>query len=99
MILYDGDDELEPFAEMMAMTVCTAIADSLEVNIEDVTLGAELINDLGMTEEKQQTLTKNIMALFDDLIIDYKPDSTVRDLVHQVLIDDLETTGFEENLF
>ena len=79
-IAASNDDE-----QRMTSTIYFVIAESLQIDIQQISPEKHLRNDLAMTPEKQQELTEFIMHLFNDYQLDFTRINTVQDLVEQVL--------------
>jgi len=75
-----NDDE-----QKMTRTIYFVIAESLQIDIQQIRPESHLQQDLAMTPDKQQELTEFIMHLFNDYQLDFTRISTVQDLAEQVL--------------
>ena len=79
-----GSNEVESMQNMMSMAVYFVLADTFDVDIEDLLPESNLQLDLGMTPSLQELLDANIMDMFNNLHIDFSNAKTVQDILNQV---------------
>ena len=91
-----GDDELETVKGLMTMTVYSVISDVLNVDLENIEPQSNLAKDLGMNDKSQKALSLSIMEMFDDLVVDFSPDSCVQNIIDQVLQDEFDELEYNE---
>ena len=79
-----GSNEVESMQNMMSMAVYFVLADTFDIDIEDLLPESDLKHDLGMTPSLQELLDANIMDMFNNLHIDFSNAKTVQDILNQV---------------
>ncbi|MCQ8128167.1 acyl carrier protein [Methylomonas rivi] len=79
-----GVNEVESMQNMMSMAVYFVIADTFDLDVDEVYPDSDLKIDLGMTSPIQKQLDASIMDMFNDLHIDFSEVKTVQDVVDQV---------------
>jgi len=79
-----GSNEVESMQNMMSMAVYFVLADTFDVDIDELLPESDLQLDLGMTPTTQQLLDANIMDMFNNLHIDFSHAKTVQDILNQV---------------
>ncbi|WP_427501611.1 hypothetical protein ACQE3E_10580 [Methylomonas sp. MED-D] len=80
-----GGNEVESLQNMMSMAVQLVIADTFDLDVDDVSLDRDLQNDLGMDADLRDKLDSSIMEMFNQLHLDFNRIKTVADLVEQVV--------------
>ncbi|OHX34389.1 hypothetical protein BJL95_17105 [Methylomonas sp. LWB] len=80
-----GGNEVESLQNMMSMAVQLVIADTFDLNVDDVSLDSDLQNDLGMDADLRDKLDSSIMEMFNQLHLDFSRIKTVADVVKQVV--------------
>jgi len=83
-----GNDELDTVKNLMSMSLSVVVADALEVEIEDVSPKALLVEDLGMTADKAELIKEGIAEYFDGLEIDFTRVRTLQDLLDVVVLNE-----------
>ena len=79
-----GSNEIESLENMMSMAVYFVIADTFDMDVDELYPDSDLINDLGMTSPLQEQLEDSIEEMFDNLHVDFGGVKTVQDIVSQV---------------
>lgn len=79
-----GSNEVESMQNMMSMAVYFVLADTFDLDIDDISPNSNLQNDLGMTTSIQQQLDASIMDMFNQTQIDFSRIKTVQDVVDQI---------------
>ncbi|WP_426993944.1 hypothetical protein [Methylomonas sp. CM2] len=80
-----GGNEVESLQNMMSMAVQLVIADTFDLDVDDVSLDSDLQNDLGMDADLRDKLDSSIMEMFNELHLDFSRIKTVADVVKQVV--------------
>jgi len=80
-----GGNEVESLQNMMSMAVHLVIADTFDLDVDDVSLDSDLQNDLGMDADLRDKLDSSIMEMFNELHLDFSRIKTVADVVEQVV--------------
>ncbi|WGS88140.1 hypothetical protein [Methylomonas sp. UP202] len=80
-----GGNEVESLQNMMSMAVQLVIADTFDLEVDDVSLDSDLQNDLGMDADLRDKLDSSITEMFNELHLDFSRIKTVADLVEQVV--------------
>ncbi|MDT4328630.1 hypothetical protein ACQE3D_10210 [Methylomonas sp. MS20] len=80
-----GGNEAESLQNMMSMAVQLVIADTFDLDVDDVSLDSELQNDLGMDTDLRDKLDSSVMEMFNELHLDFSRIKTVADVVKQVV--------------
>ncbi|NJA06169.1 hypothetical protein HC024_10625 [Methylococcaceae bacterium WWC4] len=80
-----GGNEVESLQNMMSMAVQLVIADTFDLDVDDVSLDSDLQNDLGMDADLRDKLDSSIMEMFNQLHLDFSRIKTVADVVEQVV--------------
>ncbi|WP_157197909.1 MULTISPECIES: hypothetical protein [Methylomonas] len=80
-----GGNEVESLQNMMSMAVHLVIADTFDLDVDDVSLDSDLQNDLGMDADLRDKLDSSIMEMFNQLHLDFSRIKTVADVVKQVV--------------
>lgn len=79
-----GSNEVESMQNMMSMAVYFVLADTFDLDIDDISPNSDLQSDLGMTNSIQQKLDASIMDMFNQTQIDFSRIKTVQDVVDQI---------------
>lgn len=79
-----GNTEVESLQNMMSMAVYFVLADTFDVDIDDLLPSSDLRADLGMTSSIQTQLDESIMDMFNQAQVDFNRIKTVQDVVDQV---------------
>lgn len=79
-----GNTEVESLRNMMSMAVYFVLADTFDVDIDDLLPSSDLRADLGMTSSIQTQLDESIMDMFNQAQVDFSRIKTVQDVVDQV---------------
>lgn len=79
-----GTNEVESMQNMMSMAVYFVLADTFDLDIDDISPNSDLQSDLGMTNSIQQKLDASIMDMFNQTQIDFSRIKTVQDVVDQI---------------
>lgn len=79
-----GSNEIESMQNMMSMAVYFVLADTFDMDVEELLPESNLEADLGMTPSIQELLGANIMDMFNNLHIDFSNAKTVQDILNQV---------------
>lgn len=79
-----GSNEVESMQNMMSMAVYFVLADTFDLDIDEIYPTSDLQNDLGMTASIQQQLDASIMDMFNQTQIDFSSVKTVQDVVDQI---------------
>lgn len=79
-----GNTEVESLQNMMSMAVYFVLADTFDVDIDDLSPNSDLKADLGMTSSIQTQLDESIMDMFNQAQVDFSQIKTVQDIVDQV---------------
>ncbi len=81
-----GKNELASVRALMDMSLNALIADTFEVEIDEIENALELRNDLGMKQTEEVELKENISEYFDGLEVNMNHMVTIGDL-HQMVVD------------
>lgn len=79
-----GTNEVESMQNMMSMAVYFVLADTFDVDIDELSPNSDLQIDLGMNASIQARLDESIMDMFNQLHIDFSRTRTIQDIVNQV---------------
>lgn len=79
-----GDNEVDSMQNMMSMAVYFVIADTFDLDVEELTATSRLEDDLGMTDALKAQLDHSIMDMFNNFHVDFSRAETVGDIVGQV---------------
>lgn len=79
-----GNNEIETMQNMMSMAVYFVLADTFELDIDEISPDNDLYADFGMTPSIQSRLDDSIMDMFDQKKIDFSRIKTVQDVVNQL---------------
>lgn len=79
-----GNTEVESLQNMMSMAVYFVLADTFDVDIDELSPSSDLRTDLGMTSSIQSQLDESIMDMFNQAQVDFSRIKTVQDVVDQV---------------
>lgn len=79
-----GNTEVESLQNMMSMAVYFVLADTFDVDIDDISPNSDLKADLAMTSSIQTQLEKSIMDMFNQTQVDFSRTKTVQDIINQV---------------
>ncbi|MCW8825668.1 MAG: hypothetical protein OQK78_04515 [Gammaproteobacteria bacterium] len=83
-----GENELESVKNLMSMSLMAIIADSLDVDIDDIHNSDRLQEDLKMTPSSCEDLEKQIADIFDGLQLDLIQIDTVGTLLELVVFNE-----------
>jgi hypothetical protein len=81
-----GNNELASVRALMDMSLNALIADTFEVEIDEIENKLELRNDLGMKQTEETELRDNISEYFDGLEVNMEYMVTIGDL-HELVVD------------
>ncbi|MCW8929920.1 MAG: hypothetical protein OQL19_06765 [Gammaproteobacteria bacterium] len=81
-----GSNELASVRALMDMSLNALIADTFEVEIDEIGNELELRNDLGMKQTEEVELKEHISEYFDGLQVDMSHMVTIGDL-HELVVD------------
>lgn len=79
-----GNSEVETLENMMSMAVYFVIADTFDLDVDEIQANSNLTKDLGMTKAKQIQLNDAIKDMFNDTSVDFSQVSTIGDVVKQI---------------
>jgi acyl carrier protein len=79
-----GNNEVESLQNMMSMAVYFVLADTFDMDFDDISPNSDLKSDLGMTPTIQAQLDESIMDMFNQAQVDFNQIKTVQDIVDQV---------------
>jgi acyl carrier protein len=79
-----GSNEVESLQNMMSMAVYFVLADTFDMDFDDIQPNSNLKTDLGMTSSIQTQLDESIMDMFTQVKVDFSQIKTVQDIVDQV---------------
>lgn len=79
-----GGNEVESMQNMMSMAVYFVIADTFDIDVDELSPACELESDLGMTKTLRDELDHSIMDMFNNFHVDFSRVRTVEDVVNQV---------------
>lgn len=79
-----GTNEVDSMQNMMSMAVYFVIANTFDLDVDELYPDSDLKNDLGMTAPIQEQLDASIMDMFNDLQVNFSAVKTVQDIVNQV---------------
>ena len=79
-----GNNEVESLQNMMSMAVYFVLADTFDMDFDDIIPNSNLKTDLGMTSSIQTQLDESIMDMFNQVKVDFSQIKTVQDIVDQV---------------
>ena len=85
-----GENELESVKNLMSMSLMAIIADSLDVEIDEIENSDRLIQDLKMVPSSRQTLEAQISDIFDGLQLDLSQIDTVGTLLELVVFNEFK---------
>lgn len=71
--------------QKLTNTIYFVIAESLQIDMQQIRPESRLLQDLAMTPQQQQELSEFIMHLFNDYQLNFSTIDSVQDLVDQVL--------------
>jgi hypothetical protein len=80
-----GENELESVKNLMSMSLMAIIADSLDVEIDEIQPTDRLVDDLKMDEQSRQLLEAQIADIFDGLKLDTRQIDSVATLLELVV--------------
>ncbi|MCW8888776.1 MAG: hypothetical protein OQK25_06905 [Gammaproteobacteria bacterium] len=83
-----GENELESVKNLMSMSLMAIIADSLDVDIDDLNNSDRLQEDLNMNPSSCQILEEQIADIFDGLQLDLGQIDTVGTLLELVVFNE-----------
>lgn len=86
MCIKAGNNELASVKALMDMSLNALIADTFEVEIDEIENELELRNDLGMKQTEAVELKEHISEYFDGLEVDMNCMVTIGDL-HKMVVD------------
>ncbi len=86
MCIKAGNNELASVRALMDMSLNALIADTFEVEMDEIENALELRSDLGMQQNKADELKEGICEYFDGLEIDMQRIVTIGDL-HKLVVD------------
>lgn len=79
-----GDNESESMQCMMAMLTYCAIAQTFNLDIDEISEDSDLKHDLGMTAPIQEKLQASIIEMCNGVQVNFSRVKTVQDVVNQV---------------
>ncbi len=85
-----GENELESVKNLMSMSLMAIIADSLDVEIDQIQNSDHLQRDLKMGDSTRQTLEEQIADIFDGLRLDLTQVDTVATLLDLVVYNEFK---------
>lgn len=86
MCIKAGKNEFASVKALMDMTLNSLIADTFDVDIDELNNTLDLRKDLGMKQAEAMALRDKISDYFDGLDVDMKQMETIADL-HKLLAD------------
>jgi hypothetical protein len=86
MCIRAGANELESVKNLMSMSLMAVIAETLEVEIDEIRDEARLVEDLGMNAESRGEMEAMIADFFDGLEVNLNQTPTVAALVDKVVL-------------
>lgn len=86
MCIRAGKDELDSVKNLMGMSLQAVVAEALQVDIETVSSGARLVEDLRMDEPKADSLKMLIADIFDGVQVDPRETPTFALLLDRVVL-------------
>ena len=79
-----GGNEVESMQNMMSMAVYLVIADTFDLDVDELEPDFNLQSDLGMDAAMQAQLDHCIMDMFNNFQVDFAHAKTVQDVVEQI---------------
>lgn len=86
MCIKAGNNELASVKALMDMSLNALIADTFEVEMDEIENTLDLRSDLGMQQNKADELKAGICEYFDGLEVDMQRIVTIGDL-HELVVD------------
>ena len=86
MCIRAGSNELESVKNLMGMSLMAVIAESLDIEIDEVEETHRLVADLHMDSEGKQRLESMIAEVFDELKVNLNTTPTVNSLLDKVVM-------------
>ena len=86
MCIKAGNDELDTVKNLMLMALRAAIAQALDVELDEIEPEVRLVADLGMDDAKREELAELVADTFDGLTIDLQAIETIGELYEQVVL-------------
>lgn len=86
MCIKKNGNEISSVRALMNMSLDALIADTFEIDIEEINASLNLRSDLGMKTNKEEKLQKYISEYFDGLRVDMKQMITIGDL-HEMVVE------------
>lgn len=96
MCIRAGSNELESVKNLMGMSLMAVIAESLELDIDDINESDHLICDLRMDSAGQQRLELMIADVFDGLKINLRTTPTIDALLDRVVRSEFAAEGVSQ---
>ena len=85
MCIKMGDSELSSVKALMSVGLKAIIADTFEMELEELQLGLRLQEDMGMDAEKQDRLAELVAEYFNGQQLNFRQIKTVNDLFRHVV--------------
>jgi acyl carrier protein len=96
MCIRAGSNELESVKNLMGMSLMAVIAESLEVDIDDIEETSHLVKDLNMDRAGRERLEMMIAEVFDELKVNLNTTPTVGSLLDKVVISEFADDGIRQ---
>lgn len=90
MCIKAGENEFDSVRALMTMALKAVVAESLQVDLDDVVDDARLVEDLCMLPESAEEMKALIADTFDGLEIDPYMTPTVATLITEVVLNEFE---------
>ena len=96
MCIRAGSNELESVKNLMGMSLMAVIAESLDIEIDEVEETHRLVADLHMDSEGKQRLEGMIAEVFDELKVNLNTTPTVGALLDKVVMSEFADDGIRQ---
>jgi acyl carrier protein len=96
MCIRAGSNELESVKNLMGLSLMAVIAESLEIDIDEVDETSRLVADLHMDSEGKQRLEGMIAEVFDELQVNLNTTPTVGSLIDKVVMSEFADDGIRQ---
>jgi hypothetical protein len=97
MCIKAGADELDSVKAVMMMSLNAVVADTFQLDLDELDPTLNLYTDLKMDAQKTRELDATIREYFDGLVIDFSQLSTVGDLFDRVIGEQFEEFSDRES--
>lgn len=96
MCIRAGSNELESVKNLMGMSLMAVVAESLDIDIDDIDESARLVDELHMDSDGKLRLEEMIADVFDGLRVNLNTTPTVGSLLDKVVMSEFAAEGVRE---